>query len=727
MWAHSENRIGDRQLLSDHLGAVARLAGGFGETFAARDLCYCAGLLHDVGKADPEWQRYLAETAAGGRKRGTGPDHKCAGAQLALSAGSQLAALLIHGHHGGLGSPKKDFGPWFAAKRDTPGVQASMDWARTAMPEALSASVANPAWPAAQHELDVLLRLAYSALVDADTVDSEAHDLGSPNIARGSSVSIGELWERYESFLAAQHTSADTSVNRVRADVLASCLSAADGPPGLYRLTVPTGGGKTRSGLAFALRHALRHSLRRVIVAVPFTTITEQTADVYRQILESPSQGNTPAVLEHHSAAFERRHSADPGDDFSPGEVWQRLAAENWDAPVVVTTTVQLFESLFSNRRSATRKVHNIAGSVIILDEAQALPHGLLAPILDAITTLAKHCAITVVLCTATQPAFEAIPEFADLAPTEIVPEFPAHFHALRRVSWEWRCDAPHPWGEVAGWMNAERQALAIVNTKAHAQSLLEALDDPEAIHLSTRLCGAHRLAKLTEIQERLQGGRECRVVSTQVVEAGVDLDFPAVFRALGPLDSVIQAAGRCNREGLLPAPGRMVVFEPEDDKMPPGPYRTGAELTRVIVAGGDGDLSDPAVVQRYSHLLLGDMVDTDAKGIQELRRELDFPEVAQRFRMIDQDTYDVVVTYGTPAQRARVDAVLDRLRAHDPAVRGLMRELQPFLVSLYAHEAARQKSAGFIEEIMPQLGVWRGRYDPVLGLVAADPEYIVG
>jgi len=726
MWAHSENSNGERQLLSDHLNGVSLLAGGFGEYFGARDLCSTAGLLHDIGKADPEWQRYLAESAAGRRNRGSGPDHKCAGAELALAAGSQLAPLLIHGHHGGLGSPKKDFGPWFAAKRTSSGVLAAIEWARTHFADTLATSIANPTWPASPHDLDVLLRLAYSALVDADSLDTEAHELGRPSPLRGSSVSMDELWERYQAFLDAQPLAPDSEVNHTRTEVLQSCIAAADDPTGLYRLTVPTGGGKTRSALAFALRHALRHSLRRVIVAVPFTTITEQTAEVYRHILESTSPGNAPVVLEHHSAAFERRHAIDPGEDFSPDEVWQRLAAENWDAPVVVTTTVQLFDSLFSNRRSAARKVHNLAGSVIILDEAQALPHSLLAPILDAIQTLAKHCAITVVLCTATQPAFEAIPAFAGLAPVEIVPAFRRHFEALRRVSWDWRCDSAHSWDEVARWLRAERQALAIVNTKAHAQSLLEALGDPEAIHLSTRLCGAHRLTQLGEIRERLKDGRECRVVSTQVVEAGVDIDFPAVFRARGPLDSVIQAAGRCNREGLLPQPGRMVVFEPEDDEMPPGPYRTGADLTRVIVNGGAIDLSDPAVVQRYSHLLLGDMVDTDARGIQELRRQLDFPLVAERFRMIDQDTYDVVVSYGTPAQRARVEEVVGRLRAHDPAVRSLMRELQPYVVSLYAHEAGRQKSAGFIGEIMPRLGVWNGRYDSVLGLVAADIEYIV-
>lgn len=726
MWAHSENSNGERQLLSDHLNAVARLAGAFGEHFGARDLCANAGLLHDIGKADPEWQRYLAETAAGRRKRGTGPDHKAAGAEMALSLDSDLAPLLIHGHHGGLGSPKKDFGPWFAAKRTLPGALAAIEWARKNIADTLPTTIAGPTWPTSHYDLDVLLRLAYSALVDADSLDTEAHELGRANPLRGASVSMEDLWGRYQAFLAAQPAPPDSAVNRVRGEVLQSCISAADGPTGLYRLTVPTGGGKTRSALAFALRHALRHSLRRVIVAMPFTTITEQTAQVYRQVLKAASAEGSPAVLEHHAAAFEGGHADDSDDEFTPDDVWQRLAAENWDAPAVVTTTVQLFESLFSNRRSAARKVHNLAGSVIILDEAQALPHGLLAPILDAIQTLVKHCVTTVVLCTATQPAFEAIPEFVSACPVEIVPAFPEHFEALRRVLWEWRCDSPQSWAEVANWVRDERQALTIVNTKAHSRSLLEALHDPDAMHLSTSLCGAHRIATLAEIKRRLRDGLECRVVSTQVVEAGVDLDFPIVFRARGPLDSVIQAAGRCNREGLLPEPGRVVVFDPEDDRMPPGPYRTGADLTRVVITSDDTNPTEPAVIQHYFQLLLREMVDTNAKSIQSARGELDFPLVADRFRMIDQDTYDVVVSYGTSEERARVDALLDRLQSHDPTVRSLLRELQPYVVSLYTHEAARQKSAGFISEVMPRLGRWLGVYDETLGLVVADAEYIV-
>ena len=281
-----------------------------------------------------------------------------------------------------------------------------------------------------------------------------------------------------------------------------------------------------------------------------------------------------------------RRAPGSARDDESPAPdaVWQRLAAENWDAPLVVTTTVQLFESLFSNRRGKTQKLHNLTGSVIILDEAQALPAGLLAPILDGLRQLTEHYGASVVLSTATQPAFDLVDEFRDIPAREIVPGHARHFEALKRVEYDFsRTDEPNEWPEVAAWMHEERSVLAIVNTKRHATELLDALGDPDALHLSTLLCRAHRDEVLDEIRQRLAAGRPCRVVSTQVVEAGVDLDFATVFRAEAPLDSIIQAAGRCNREGRLGRPGRMVVFRPPDDSSPPGVYRSGRDIARVV------------------------------------------------------------------------------------------------------------------------------------------------
>jgi CRISPR-associated endonuclease/helicase Cas3 len=388
------------------------------------------------------------------------------------------------------------------------------------------------------------------------------------------------LWERFERNQEAL-PKADKPVNRIRKEIYDHCLDAAEQPTGLFRLTVPTGGGKTRSGMAFALRHALHHKMQRVIVAVPFLTITDQTAKTYHEIFEDADDEH-PVVLEHHSMA-DRNIGDDEEEDFRPEEVWCRLAAENWDAPIIVTTTVQLFESLFAKNRTGTRKLHRLAGSVIIIDEAQTLPAHLLQPILDALKELCSHYGSTVVISTATQPAFEAIKAFKDVQAVEIVPNPERYFEQLRRVDYEWRIDQPLAWNAVADFIRAEKQALAIVNTKKDSLALLDALDDPDAFHLSTLLCGAHRRLVVDEVKRRLSSGEPCRLVATQVVEAGVDIDFPLVLRAIGPLDSIIQAAGRCNREGRLER-GRVIVFQPTDGGMPRGSYRIGASETQTLL-----------------------------------------------------------------------------------------------------------------------------------------------
>jgi CRISPR-associated endonuclease/helicase Cas3 len=505
------------------------------------------------------------------------------------------------------------------------------------------------------------------------------------------------------------------AVAQARHAIYEACLAAADQPPGLFRLTVPTGGGKTRSGMAFALRHALRHGQQRVIVAVPFITITEQIADVYRAIFED-EPASEPVVLEHHSGGL----SGSEDDDFHAHAVWARLAAENWDAPIIVTTTVQLFESLFGCGTSSSRKLHRLARSVVLLDEAQALPSHLLTPLLDALRELCVRYGTTVVLSTATQPAFEVIEPFAALPATEIVPEPARFFRALQRVEYDWRTATPVSWAEVAAWLRAEPQALAVVNTKRDALALLEALGDPDALHLSTLLCGAHRRQVIAEVRARLAAGAPCRLVSTQVVEAGVDLDFPLVARALGPLDGIIQAAGRCNREGRLTR-GRVVVFQPAEGGLPPGAYRTAAGVTRALLGHGPLDLDDPDLARAYFRQLY-QTVDTDAQRIQPWREAFDYPEVARRFRLIADDTTTVVAPYGNTAERARVTGLVERLRRGAPDGRGILRALQPYLVTVRAQEAARYARQGLITPVAPGIGEWLGAYHPVHGLVGDDP-----
>ena len=726
LYAHSANNLGERHLLVDHLRSVARLARGFAEPFGAGELAFLAGLWHDVGKGDPEWQRRLIEAEAGTRTR-IGIDHKCAGACLAEEIDQWLIGLLIQGHHGGLKRLQADYIPWLEENRRLPGPRRAIEALRAVMPDLAGQS--DP--PVPQHvqgdplAAEMFIRMSYSALIDADSLDTETHRLGGTAQLRANGLAtLADLWERYERFLAAETVRGESVVNHVRREVHEECIAAAARPRGVFRLTVPTGGGKTRSAMAFALRHGIEHGLRRVVVAVPFTTITQQTASVYRNMF-----GDDRTVLEHHSAAAEGSGAAsDDEDSFGPEAVWQRLAAENWDAPIIVTTTVQLFESLFSNRRAKTQKLHNLAESVIILDEAQALPSGLLSPILDGLTQLTRHYGASVVLSTATQPAFELIKEFRKIDAVEIVPDHRRHFEALKRVRYEWRTGERNQWSEVAGWMRTDVSALAIVNTKRHALELLDALDDPDALHLSTLLCGAHRRAVLAEIRRRLEAREPCRVVSTQVVEAGVDLDFATVYRAEAPLDAVIQAAGRCNREGRLgEAGGRVVVFKPPDEATPPGVYRSGRDIARVVQQLPDFDPNDPRTVGQFYELLFGLAVDSDAKKIQRYRKALDFPAVAEKFRMIEEDACDVIVSY--PEHDApRIARKVDELERRQLPGREVLRDLQPYTVSLVRRECERLASMGFIEPIgaLSNVGRWLGRYDDVKGIVEADPIMII-
>ena len=559
--------------------------------------------------------------------------------------------------------------------------------------------------------------MVFSALVDADFLDTEGHFEPEQAAQRGQGVGLGELWRRFEPAQLTLSGWQQGQLNEIRHEIYQACLRAADNPPGLFSLTVPTGGGKTRSGMAFALRHALAHSFDRVIVAIPYTSIIEQTVDVYRGIFGAES------VLEHHSAVTPHD---DPSDPLSYQEVWARLASQNWDAPIVVTTTVQLFESLFANRPSTCRKLHNIARSVIILDEVQTLPPELLTPILDVLQDLVDHYHVSVLLCTATQPALQDGPYLRGLRDVrEIIADPAQYFAALKRVRYELPApDERWTWERVASEMQSADQGLAIVNTKQDALRLLDALDDPTAFHLSTLLCGAHRRDVLREIRRRLAAGEVCRVVSTQVVEAGVDLDFPLVLRALGPLDRIVQAAGRCNREGRLAA-GRVVIFVPEEGALPPGAYKIGTDTALSLLNRPGADLHDPLLYRTYFERLY-QAIDLDKKRIQCRREALDYPEVAQRFRLIEDDTAPIVVRPDN--YRHEVDTLLSLLRRAEETPRWLLRRLQPYIVGARTRLIPDYHREGLLNEVAPGVWEWLGQYDAVRGLTVAnrDPADLV-
>jgi CRISPR-associated endonuclease/helicase Cas3 len=698
---------------------VAELGGQFSSEFGAGDFGVVLGLLHDIGKALPEFQEYLRRLEAGERLK-SGPPHAIWGSVLWYVLCGKKAwqeiCLPIAGHHAGL---RAACDLSLALAEFAQVHPETVDQLRSLLAgSGILGGVKLPPSRADGIALEFRVRMLLSALGDADFLATEEHFNPVKAASRGKWPGLAELWSGFEEKrgrLLRGRTASQEAVHKVRAEVYARCLKAAELPVGVFRLTAPTGAGKTLSGLAFALRHALLHpGLRRVVLAVPYTTITEQSAKVYREVLGGD------AVLEHHSSV---REPLEDEEGQSIAAVRARLASENWDAPVIVTTTVQLFESLFARRPGKVRKLHNLVGSVIILDEAQTLPLELLIPTLSALRSLVEDYGTTIVLSTATQPAFDDSPylrEFASPPGREIVPECAQHFLALKRVHYERRA-VPLSWDEVAREVRGHQQVLVILNTRRDALRLLDALAGEDGLlHLSTLLCGAHRRKVLDEIELRLVNGKPVLAICTQVVEAGVDLDFPVVYRALGPLDRIVQAAGRCNREGRMPEHGLVVIFEPAEGRVPTGPYRAGCEQARVMLDRDDVTrLHDPALYHEYFQWLFAS-VKLDKKGIQDCLEALDFPAVAEKYRFMD-DTVPVLVSY-----EGLNEALVERWR-WAPS-REAWRGLQPFVVNLYNYESKKYVESGWIEELGPGLCRWLGRYDCLRGISAEalDPADLI-
>ena len=714
--AHSPAPGSERwDFLTDHSLAVARCAEEFAHSFDSEGIAFLTGLLHDLGKRSPEWQGYIRASDAARRSGHRSAversiPHAIWGAAVAylLWEGHRLQdweeiGLAILGHHAGLHDAGDALNKLraFSKEHEEALLAFAQEFLRlpsqraTTMPKARDRR-------RSEREREMFARLLFSALVDADFLATEAFGTPDAASARGGWPAIEDIVHRFEcsSVDAKPQTSA---VKAVREEVLAACLTAAGEPTGFFRLTSPTGAGKTRSSLAFALEHAKKHGLRRVIVALPYTSIIDQTANEFRKWL------GADAVLEHHSAIAPATDRAKhPSEMPSLSERSRQLASENWDAPVIVTTTVQLFESMFGNRSSKTRKLHRIAESVVILDEIQTFPVELLEPAIDALHFFATPktsggCGSTVVFCTATQPRFEQ-GKLARLLPEpirEIAPGYPRHFAALNRVTFEVRSSL-ESWESIATEVATHPQALVVLNSRKDALNVLALIDHDDVFHLSTLLCGAHRKTVLKEVTKRLRDGRPVTLVSTQVVECGVDLDFPIGYRALGPLDRIAQTAGRVNRNGLLGSESRLIVFVPEQGGMPKGAYLQGTEKAKLILLDENAaKLNDPTTYERYFQMLHG-AVDLDKHKIQAERAVMNYPEVADRFRLIDSVTWPVVVPYGA------WEAALARWK-HAPNRDG-WRGLQPFVVNVFDFE--KRKYERQMEELSEGLFLWNGVYD---------------
>lgn len=730
----------DWQPLSGHLVSVGRLARLHASVFQAQTMAEAIGLLHDLGKYTVDFQLRICGEAVR-------VDHATHGAILALKKYGQIGYLLayaIAGHHAGLANGN-DAGE------------------RTSLKDRLLGKGLPPLLPEWEHEIELpanlgglpfkqggaggamfqasfLVRMLFSCLVDADYLDTEAfYDkvalAGEPNdrgILRALQVpSLTALRDRLDAHLSA--FSADSDVNRVRAGILSHVRGEAVRDPGLFSLTVPTGGGKTLASLAFALDHAIHHGLRRVIFVIPFTSIVEQNAAVFRRAL---GELGDVAVLEHHSAFTPPHPSRDDAERYQSQEKL-KLAMENWDAPIVVTTAVQFFESLFAARPSQCRKLHNIAGSVVILDEAQTLPLKLLRPAVAAIDELARNYRCSMVLCTATQPALQA-PDFVggleSKSVRELAPEPAELFRKLERVRVRHVGELDDE--ALAAYMRANEQVLCIVNNRRHARAVFQAMaDQPGARHLTTLMCASHRSRVLSQVRDDLKQGRACRLVSTSLIEAGVDVDFPLVLRAEAGLDSIAQAAGRCNREGRRDAASsEVLIFSPANPEWAPPPeLKQFAQAARAVLPKHEDDLLSPAAIQAYFRELYwqkGDAAFDSGELMSLLQRSrpdtLPMETLAERFRMIDSVQMPVIVPFDEKAREA-----LRALRFAEKSG-GLARQLQPYLVQLPRQGYEALCKSGAIQPVAPER--WGEQfmelavmdlYDDRFGLSWDDPGFL--
>ncbi|MDR4461694.1 MAG: CRISPR-associated helicase Cas3' [Nitrospirales bacterium] len=646
------------------------MAKEFLKGYKGEDEAGLAGILHDLGKYGDRFQVRL-------HGKDQGLDHWSQGASLALKHRAVAAALAIEGHHIGLQRGSKD-----SLKRLLPDNLPAAVLSGLALSEpnverlqslaaedglkfTTPASFMINSWAqAVASMLDV--RLLFSCLVDADFLDTEAHFKGDAKGKRprseGPKLDASAALAALEEYMATlrRDTNAQEGVQQARKTLWNAVTHSGQEEPGTFTLTAPTGSGKTLAMLKFALEHAMKYGLKRIVLAVPFLTVIEQTARIYRKVFKAFPDN---FVLEHHSLAGLGAET-DKQDAEGDNKRQRRLLAENWDAPIVLTTNVQILESLFSNRPASCRKLHNLMGSVILFDEAQTLPQHLVVPTLAALSHLSAAYRSTIVFATATQPAFDTLNEAVKnhavqgWQPCEAVPEHPEMFRKLKRVNITWpKKGKKHTWAELAEALGDAEQILCVVNLKRHALALLEAMANREGVfHLSTNLCPEHRRIVLNRVRKRLKYGKPCRLISTQCVEAGVDVDFPKVLRAMAPLEAIAQAAGRCNREGKLNEKNRLgevVVFEPAEEdgwrkRFPTHSYFQATQVTQTLLNQHENlDINDPEVFRIYYRRLYD--LNNPASQNQTLNdaiAALDFPEIAKSYRLIIQSAIQILVPW---------------------------------------------------------------------------------
>lgn len=717
-YAHSSEDITKLwQTIEEHLKHTAKIAGDYASKFNAEEFGYVCGILHDLGKYSQKFQQKLQGAIIR-------VDHSTAGAQEAVNLyGKSLGKLLaycIAGHHSGMmdyGTQASTEGTLYARLNNSKIEDYSAYKSETDLffSKSLPKLPINVIGNNQGFTLSFFIRMIYSCLVDADFIDTESYmsDILKP---RGNNATIIQLNSIFNEFLA-NLTSNTTKINIKRKEILERCLSMAQSNTGLYTLTVPTGGGKTYSSLAFALNHAKINNLERIIYVIPYTSIIEQNAKVFKNALGEKD------VLEHHSNYQFDNFKLD-SEEFQSVNEKLKLASENWDIPIVVTTNVQFFESLFSNRSSKCRRIHNMAKSVIIFDEAQMLPIEYLKPCLLAVSELVKNYCSTAVLCTATQPSInELLPP--SVKPIEIMDNPRQLYEDFRKVSVVKKGELDDD--TLAAELNKLEQVLCIVSTRKHAKEIFNRLKD-NAFHLSTLMCPVHRQETLAEIKQRLKDNKPCRVVSTQLIEAGVDVDFPVVYRSIAGIDSIVQSAGRCNREGKLEI-GNVFVFKPISEYAKVKGYleRT-ATVAEMVFRKYEDPISLEAIDYYFKMLydIEGEQA-LDKKSINDCFEErgnmleFDFKTAAENFKLIQNNTYSIVIPYNEEAEKLINEAQFS------PYPRSVARKLQPYTISIYEYEyKALLKNAVLktINDSFIVLDNFKDNYNQSTGLIIPKDTY---
>ena len=710
--SHLKNDSDKVHNLDDHLRCVGELAEKFicEANAELAEQARWAGLLHDLGKYRNEFQEYMK--SEGKIKSSSENHHAVYGAALAFKKRWISLAFAIAAHHAGL-HDKTDL-PTLFQKYDSFNRLSPLVENFEKEVEKLPENIANAAFIGNNSvTLEFATRMIFSCLIDADFLDTEKH-YQSGEERKIVEFAPKKLLEKLETARLlkvqnARDNKADEQLLEIRNRIFDNCLQKAEKTKGFFSLTVPTGGGKTLSAMAFALKHAEIHKMRRVIVVIPYLSIIEQNAKEYKEIL------GKDMVIENHSAVkIKGEEAKEKSISEKPARNFLEYAAENWDAPIVVTTSVQFIESLFAHKTSKCRKLHNIANSVVIFDEIQTLPAKLLEPLFSVWRELKENYGVSFVFSTATQPAFKQnnfnfINGLTENELIEITDRTDETFNTLNRVNYEFRdFQKPRTWTDVSAEMLAERQVLCVLNTRRHAFELWNEIngklaenEKPGLFHLSSSMCAEHRLEVIETVKKRLQNGEFCRVVSTQLVEAGVDLDFPVLFRAIAPLDSIVQAAGRCNREGKLKDKGRVVVFTPADNKIPPGVYQTATDETCRLLPNYDEE--DLAVRHQifadyfgriYSKLDTGDHIQAD-------REQLNYREVSKNARVIDNEGIGVIIKFG------RSEELIRKIRGKNSKSENVifgrndMRSLQRFMVNLYKKDFDYLLNHGQLEPLL--------------------------